>query len=100
MLVLVFATAGLAKLTDLGSSRRAVAGFGLPKAPAWLAGTLLPPIELSAAAALVPHRSVPWGAAAALVLLLVFTVAIAVNLIRGRAPECHCFGQVHSAPVS
>ena len=32
-------------------------------------------------------------------LLLLFTVAIALNLARGRAPDCHCFGQLHSAPT-
>ena len=34
-----------------------------------------------------------------LVLSLVFSVAIALSLARGRAPECHCFGQLHSAPA-
>src|SRR6185437_2970719 len=40
------------------------------------------------------------GAAGALALLALFTVAIAVNLARGRAPACHCFGQLHSAPAN
>jgi thiol-disulfide isomerase/thioredoxin len=29
----------------------------------------------------------------------VFSAAIVLNLARGRAPECHCFGQLHSAPA-
>jgi peroxiredoxin len=33
-------------------------------------------------------------------MLLVFAVAIAWNLARGRAPDCHCFGQLHSSPAS
>jgi peroxiredoxin len=100
LLAAVFATAGLAKLADLSGSRRAVVAFGVPQRPARLLGTLLPVVELAAAGALVPHRTAPWGALAGLVLLLGFTAAIALNLVRGRAPECRCFGQVHSAPVS
>ncbi len=32
-------------------------------------------------------------------LLSVFVVGITYNLARGRNPECHCFGQLHSAPA-
>jgi methylamine dehydrogenase accessory protein MauD len=39
------------------------------------------------------------GAAGALVLLGAFSLAVAVNLARGRTPDCHCFGQVHSRPI-
>ena len=28
-----------------------------------------------------------------------FIVGISINLARGRTPECHCFGQLHSAPA-
>ena len=28
-----------------------------------------------------------------------FVVGISINLARGRTPECHCFGQLHSAPA-
>jgi hypothetical protein len=38
-----------------------------------------------------------WGALGALALLSVFVVGISVNLARGRTPDCHCFGQLHSA---
>ena len=41
-----------------------------------------------------------YGAVGALVLLAVFSIAIGVSLARGRAPDCHCFGQLHSAPAS
>jgi thiol-disulfide isomerase/thioredoxin len=33
------------------------------------------------------------------VLLSTFTVAIAVNLARGRTPDCRCFGQVRARPI-
>jgi peroxiredoxin len=34
-----------------------------------------------------------------LALLSVFVVGISINLARGRKPDCHCFGQLHSAPA-
>lgn len=99
LLAAVFLVAGLGKLADTAGSRRAVAGFGVP---AWVArpvGTLLPLAELGVAVALVPVSSAWWGAVGAVALLAVFIVAIAVNLALGRSPDCHCFGQVHSAPT-
>jgi peroxiredoxin len=47
----------------------------------------------------LPASTAWWGALGALVLLSLFVVGISVNLARGRKPECHCFGQLHSAPV-
>lgn len=34
-----------------------------------------------------------------MVLLLTFAGGIGYNLARGRRPDCHCFGQLHSAPA-
>jgi methylamine dehydrogenase accessory protein MauD len=49
--------------------------------------------------ALLPAAWAWWGALGALVLLLLFVAGIGFNLARGRTPECHCFGQLHSEPV-
>lgn len=96
----VFVLAGLAKLTDLPGSRRAAREFGVPPRFADVLGTLLPFAELAIAIALLPAATAWWGAVGALVLLLLFIVGISVNLARGRQPDCHCFGQLHSAPVN
>jgi hypothetical protein len=40
-----------------------------------------------------------WGALVALLLMAFFAAAIGVTLSQGRRPDCHCFGQLHSAPV-
>lgn len=102
-LAAVLAVAGIAKLADLTGSRRAVAAFGVPPRLAGPLGTALPAAELSAAALLAAGAlsSLPaWiGGLAALVLLTAFSMGIAVNLLRGRTPDCHCFGQLHSAPA-
>jgi thiol-disulfide isomerase/thioredoxin len=60
---------------------------------------LLPLAELACAVALLPAASAVWGAAGTLALLLAFIVAIGVGMARGPRPDCHCFGQLHSAPV-
>ena len=95
----VFALAGVAKLSDLKGSRRAIIDFGVPAAIAAPLGLLLPLAELSVAATLLAASTAWWGALGALALLSVFVVGITYNLARGRKPECHCFGQLHSAPA-
>ncbi len=99
VLALIFVVAGLAKLADLAGSRQALRDFGVPARLATPLGTLLPLAELAVAVALVPTVSAWWGALGALVLLLLFVVGIGYNLTQGRQPDCHCFGQLHSAPA-
>src|SRR5947207_15608589 len=99
LLAAVFLVAGLAKLADLPGSRQAARDFGVPAQLAEPFGLLLPLAELAVAVALLPPVSVWWGALGALTLLLLFVGGISSNLARGRQPDCHCFGQLHSAPA-
>ena len=99
LLALVFVVAGLAKLADRNGSKQAITDFGLPSSLAAPLGTLLPLTELAVAATLIPTTSAWWGALGALALLLLFIVGIGFNLAHGRKPDCHCFGQLHSAPA-
>src|ERR671911_405760 len=99
VLAAVFTIAGVAKLADLKGSRQAIIDFGVPSAIAAPLGLLLPLAELTVAATLLPASTAWWGALGALALLSVFVVGITYNLARGRKPECHCFGQLHSAPA-
>ncbi|MDQ5852856.1 MAG: DoxX family membrane protein, partial [Chloroflexota bacterium] len=99
LLATVFVVAGLAKLRDRPGSRQALIDFGIPPALAAPLGLLLPLAELAVAVALVPVASAWWGALGALALLLLFVAGIVFNLARGRTPDCHCFGQLHSAPA-
>jgi len=95
----VFICAGVAKLADLAGSRRAVISFGVPERLAGVVGTLLPVAELIVGVALIPAVSAPFGALGAAALLICFAAAIGNALAHGRSPDCHCFGQVHSAPA-
>src|SRR3712207_6801747 len=99
VLAAVFALAGVAKLSDLEGSRKAIMDFGLPAVLASPLALLLPLAELAVAAALIPASTAWWGALGALGLLVLFVVGISINLARGRKPDCHCFGQLHSAPA-
>ena len=103
LLAAVLGTAGVAKLFDLDGSRRTVTAFGVAPGLAQPLGTLLPVAEIAAAALLVAGMWSPTaalvGGLSALGLLGAFSAAIAVNLARGRAPDCHCFGALHSAPA-
>ena len=99
LLAAVFVVAGVAKLIDREGSRQAVVDFGVPTVLAAPFAILLPLAELAVAAALIPTPTASWGAVGALALLLLFVGGISANLARGRKPDCHCFGQLHSAPA-
>jgi thiol-disulfide isomerase/thioredoxin/uncharacterized membrane protein YphA (DoxX/SURF4 family) len=95
----VFALAAVTKLADLRGSREAVAGFGVPEPLAAALGTLLPFAELAVAVTLLPERTARYGAIGGFALLAMFAAAIARAMARGEAPDCHCFGQLHSEPA-
>jgi methylamine dehydrogenase accessory protein MauD len=99
LLALVFVVAGVTKLADRAGTRQAVVDFGVPAPLATPLGILLPLAELAVAATLLPTSTAWWGAVGALALLLLFAAGIAINLARGHRPDCHCFGQIHSAPA-
>ncbi len=98
-LVAVFLTAAVAKLADAAGTKKALAGFGVPRAivtAGWLA---LPLSEITVSVLLLPARVAWCGALAGTALLGVFSIAIIVSLARGRAPECRCFGELSAAPI-
>ena len=95
----VFAVAGVAKLADRAGSEQSVIEFGVPAALARPVAWLLPVVEMACAVALLLGSWSQAGAVAALALFVLFTAAISINLLRGRRPACHCFGQLHAAPI-
>ncbi len=92
VLALVFAVAAAAKLADRGGTREAVIAFGGPTRGAGALAVALAIVELMTAGLLLPAGTAVAGAIAALALLAGFSILIAANLMRGRAPDCHCFG--------
>ena len=67
-------------------------------APAPVA-TVLPGVELVLGALLVTGIGGPVPAVLAVVLLIVFSVAIARQLVDGRHPPCACFGAWSQRPL-
>jgi uncharacterized membrane protein YphA (DoxX/SURF4 family)/peroxiredoxin len=99
-LAAAFIVAGIAKLADHAGTRQALADFDIPRRLAGPLLFLLPAAELATAIALVSPTTARWGAAGSLVLLALFVVGLTRVLRRGEAPDCHCFGQLHSKPAS
>jgi peroxiredoxin len=99
-LAAVFIVAGVAKLSDRPGTRQALTDFDVPPSFARPLLFLLPAAEIAVATALMFPTTARWGAAGSLVLLALFVVGLTRALRRGEAPDCHCFGQLHSKPAS
>jgi peroxiredoxin/uncharacterized membrane protein YphA (DoxX/SURF4 family) len=99
-LAAVFFVAGIAKLADRSGTRQALAEFDVPPRLTGPLSLLLPVAELAVATALLFPTTARWGGVGSLVLLALFAVGLTRVLRRGEAPDCHCFGQVHSKPAS
>lgn len=96
----VFITAGIGKLLDLEGSEKAVKDFGVPENLAKPFSILLPIAEILLGF-LFLFTSVSWfGAVGSFLLLAVFTGGMLWQMKQGNAPDCHCFGAIHSEPVS
>ncbi len=92
---IVFVVAGASKVARGREWPVQAAELGAPH-PVALA---VPWWEMVVGALLVAGLGSPWAALAALVTLIVFTTAIAVQLRSGRHPQCACFGAWSTAPL-
>ena len=88
----VFGVAGVTKLLDPRGTRDAVKNFGAPEPLVPAVSLALPIVELAITAGLLFTYTSSISAIAALLVLMMFIVAISVNLARGRIYDCHCFG--------
>jgi hypothetical protein len=99
-LLAVFALAAIAKLCDPARARDGLIGFGVP--PRWARPSLVVLVSaemlIAGLLAYPPTRLV--GAWSALATLIVFSLAIAWHLARGRRPACACFGALTPAAIS
>ena len=95
----VFGVAGVTKLIDPRGTRDAVKNFGAPEPLVPAVSLALPIVELAIAVGLLFTDTSRVSALAALLVLMLFVVAISVNLARGNTHDCHCFGQLYSRPL-
>lgn len=100
ILAAIFALAGIGKFLDLKGSEKAVRGFGIPGALAKPFSVLLPAAEVLIAAAFLFTQTSWVAALGATVLLTIFIIGMIYQMAKGNAPDCHCFGAIHSEPVS
>ena len=100
LVAVLFMTAGVAKLFEPSGSTAAMAAFGMPRKLAHAVSIPVAATEVAVGGALLTPLIAWWGAATALVLLLVFASVVAVNLARGHAPDCFCLGRLYSRPAS
>ena len=97
---LIFAWAALAKLGDLEAFATAVHNFRIvPVATENLLAVTLPWIELVAAVALILNVQARCAAVLLASLLVLFTLGIALAMMRGLSFECGCFGKDDSTSV-
>lgn len=99
-LAAIFMLAGVGKLLDLDGSEKAVKDFGTPEELAKFFAIALPFAEIVFAVMLLFVETSWLGAIGALLLLLTFIGGMIWQMAQGKAPDCHCFGQIHSEPVS
>lgn len=96
----IFALAGIAKFLDLKGSEKAFTDFGVPRSLALTGAVALSLVEIAIAVLLLPVQTSWYAGLGAAALLLLFIGQMIYQVARGNAPDCHCFGQLHSAPVS
>jgi hypothetical protein len=92
LVALVFLTAALGKLRHRLEFQGVVANYRLlPDMAVPAFALVLPPVEAAVAAALLFAPSF-WSAVSAAALLMLFAVAMAINIRRGRGDiDCGCF---------
>lgn len=99
LLAAVFLLAGIGKLLDRQGSEEALRSFDVPAPLVKPAAAVLPWAEIALAVILL-FNSISWfGAIAGAALLAAFSAAMLRQISKGNAPDCHCFGQIHSEPV-
>ena len=100
LIATVFATAGVAKLAGTAETRAALAAVRLPRRVAATAAILLAPSELLLSGTLLVPTTARWSAAVAAAVLTAFATVLSVQVRRGAATDCRCFGRLHRGPVT
>jgi uncharacterized membrane protein YphA (DoxX/SURF4 family) len=89
----IFLMASLGKLSSSTSFKDEVMEYQLlSKNQARMVAYILPFFEMALGALCIIGIELPIVSALLVLLLLIFTVAIVNNLMRGRRFSCHCFG--------
>ena len=96
----ILAIAGIGKLLDPSAAKKVMKDFGVPStlaAPVYFGLSLL---EIVLAILLLFTGTSWFGSIGGSLLMLVFIGGMLWQMSQGNAPDCHCFGQLHSEPIS
>lgn len=99
ILAAVFATASFGKLFDRLGAEKAFTDFGVPGYFRKPLSLLLPIAEIAVSVSFLFVTSSWFGSIGAGLLLTIFLGGMLYQIAKGNAPDCHCFGQLHSEPV-
>jgi hypothetical protein len=94
LLATVLLVAGVAKLPNRRGFAETVGAFGVPRVLEAPVAAVLPLCEVSLGAALLFPATATAAALGALALLLAFSAATGVALVRGRDVDCGCLGVI------
>lgn len=97
---LVLIVAGVSKLRAPQRTAKMLIEFGFVRSMSPTAAIILPVVEIATGVALLWPPIAAVAAFFALMLLGGFTIAIVYSLLQGRRPQCSCFGQAQSVPIS
>ena len=100
LLAAIFLIAGISKLFDHKGAIEAIESYQILPQPLarWFAPSLSYS-EIAVGFALLLGLWTRIAAVLAMVLLLGFIIAVAVNLMRGRNLDCHCFGKLNQEKI-
>jgi uncharacterized membrane protein YphA (DoxX/SURF4 family) len=94
-LCLLFATAGFAKLSRIGSFQAALRNYRIfPTASVKLVAIATPAVELAASAALLLGLAPTAALLVSAALLLAFAISVALSLRKGGPRDCGCLGEL------
>lgn len=98
---LVLLISAIAKLRAPRAFAQGVADYRLlPYRVSLVAGVLIIPAELAIAMAHLTGYAIKLAVPCGLVLLVIFLVAVSINLMRARNIPCHCFGTDDTESIS
>jgi hypothetical protein len=101
MLVAIFAASAIMKFADLDEFRVALENYRIIPAAAPMLMILIPIAEIASAVGIAIPATRVDGAALLLALIVIFSAAVAINLLRGRVYiDCGCFGPALRQKIS
>jgi len=95
----IFALAGVGKLLDREGSENSIEDFGVPKTIVSHIAAILPIVEIAIAVSLLFLQTSWYGAIAGTALMVIFIAGMSYQISQGKAPHCHCFGELSDSKV-